>query len=192
MKSTNHISSNCRHSHSKETNYASQMAAQSSEMLGSNFAALLEVQLGEFRFFPRKFFSIWMLFFLRPTRLFQDVMVTLVYIYVYAVCPTYSQIMWVFLLDCDIYLEALRFHFLFLRVEIKLRNSLPFKNSRGLGRSYWVWWRTMGRSYCEACISGTRGSDCLGSKSTEVGASGKRKSHFQRCGGAVVACFFCH
>ena len=28
----------------KETNYPSQMAAQSSEMLGSNFAALLEVR----------------------------------------------------------------------------------------------------------------------------------------------------
>ena len=40
----------------------------------------------------------------------------------------------------------------------------------------------MGRSYCEACISGTRGSDRLGSKSTEVGASRKSKSNFQRCG----------
>lgn len=29
----------------------------------------------------------------------------------------------------------------------------------------------MGRSYCEACISGTRGSDCLGSKSSEVGGA---------------------
>ena len=48
----------------------------------------------------------------------------------------------------------------------------------------------MGRSYCEACISGTRGSDCLGSKSTEVGASGKRQSHFQRCGGAIFGCVF--
>lgn len=99
---------NYLHCESKETNYASQMAAQSSEMLGSNFAALLEVQLGEFRFSQKVLpYLDAVLFGANPT-LSRHHGYFGIYIYIYLyICPMYSQIMWVFLLDSDMYLPKL-------------------------------------------------------------------------------------